>query len=163
MQTRQRAAQSQPTDGTFDAKGLKIALVVSRFNGDITSSLLQGAQGCLERQGCPARSVDVVRVPGAWELPIAVKRLAAGGKFDAIVALGAVIRGETPHFDVLVRAVPQELARLQLEFDLPVILGLLTTDTLAQASERSGPGTDNKGWEAALVAIEMVELLREIG
>jgi len=154
--------QSQRDEAQLDATSLTFALVVSRFNEDITRRLLEGAQECLTRQGCPANAIAVVWVPGAWEIPLAVKKIAQNGKFDAIVTLGAIIRGETPHFDVLAHAVPQELARLQSEFELPVILGVLTTDDVAQAEARAGSGSDNKGWEAALVSIEMAHLLRKL-
>jgi 6,7-dimethyl-8-ribityllumazine synthase len=162
MQGRQRTPQSQRDDAQLDATSIKVALVVSRFNEDITQRLLQGAQECLTRQGCPAEAIDVVWVPGAWEIPLAVRKMAQSSNYDAIVTLGAIIRGETPHFDVLANAVPQELARLQSEFDLPVILGVLTTNNVSQAAERAGSGSDNKGWEAALVAIEMAQLLRKL-
>ena len=162
MQGRQRTPQSPRDEAQLDATSLTFALVVSRFNEDITRRLLQGAQECLTRQGCPAEAIAVVWVPGAWEIPLAVKKMAQSGKYDAIVTLGAIIRGETPHFDVLAHAVPQELARLQSEFELPVILGVLTTDDVAQAEARAGSGSDNKGWEAALVSIEMAHLLRKL-
>ena len=162
MQGRQITPQSQRDEAQLDATSLTVALVVSRFNEDITRRLLEGAQECLTRQGCPPDAIAVVWVPGAWEIPLAVKKMAQNGKFDAIVTLGAIIRGETPHFDVLAHAVPQELARLQSEFELPVILGVLTTDNVAQAEARAGSGSDNKGWEAALVSIEMAHLLRKL-
>jgi len=149
-------------EGTLDGKGVKVALVVSRFNDAITRRLLSGAEDCLERHGCSAECRSVLRVPGAWELPLAVNRLAERGGFDAIVALGALIRGETPHFDVLAAQTAKGLAEVGMRCGVPVIFGVLTTDTLEQAMDRSGSKGGNKGWDAALSALEMVSLFRGI-
>ncbi len=149
-------------EGALDGKRVRVALVVSRFNETITRRLLAGAEECLERHGCGADARTVVRVPGAWELPQAARRLVEGGGHDAVVALGALIRGETAHFDVLATQVAWGLAELALRGDCVVTFGVLTTDTLAQAMERSGPADGNKGCEAARSALEMVQLFRRI-
>jgi 6,7-dimethyl-8-ribityllumazine synthase len=148
-------------EGLLDGTGIRVALVVSRFNDLVTAKLLSGAEDCLERHGCTADCRTVVRVPGAWELPLAANKLAAGGGFDAIVALGALIRGETPHFDFLAAQVARGLAQIGLETGVPTIFGVLTTDTIDQAMSRAGAKTGNKGWEAALSAVEMVNLFRD--
>jgi 6,7-dimethyl-8-ribityllumazine synthase len=149
-------------EGLLDGTGIRVALVVSRFNDVVTAKLLSGAEDCLERHGCKADCRTVVRVPGAWELPLAAKKLAAGGGFDAIVALGALIRGETPHFDYLAAQVARGLAQTGLDSGIPTIFGVLTTDTTDQAVARAGAKTGNKGWEAALSALEMVNLFRDL-
>jgi 6,7-dimethyl-8-ribityllumazine synthase len=149
-------------EGRLDGTGIRVALVVSRFNDLVTAKLLTGAEDCLERHGCTADGRTVVRVPGAWELPLAAKKLAAGGGFDAIVALGALIRGETPHFEYLAAQVARSLAQIGLETGVPTIFGVLTTDTIDQAMARAGAKTGNKGWEAALSALEMVNLFRDL-
>jgi 6,7-dimethyl-8-ribityllumazine synthase len=149
-------------EGSLDAKGLRVALVVSRFNDAITRRLLAGAEDCLERHGCGAEQRTVLRVPGAWEIPPVARRVAESGRFDAVVALGALVRGETPHFDVLAAAVARGLGRVGLESRLPVIFGVLTTDTVQQALERAGGKLGNKGWDAAHAAIEMANLYRQL-
>jgi 6,7-dimethyl-8-ribityllumazine synthase len=148
--------------GSLDGSGIRVALVVSRFNDLVTAKLLSGAEDCLERHGCTEQLRTVVRVPGSWELPLAAKRLAERGGVDAIVALGALIRGETPHFDYLAAQVARGVAQIGLDSGIPTIFGVLTTDTLDQAMARAGAKTGNKGWEAALSALEMVNLFREI-
>ena len=149
-------------EGLLDGTGIRVALVVSRFNDMVTAKLLSGAEDCLERHGCKADCRTIVRVPGAWELPLAAKKLAARGEFDAIVALGALIRGETPHFDYLAAQVARGLAQIGLDTGIPTIFGVLTTDTIDQAVSRAGAKTGNKGWEAALSALEMVNLFRDL-
>lgn len=153
---------SPTIEGVLDAKGLKIALVVSRFNDFITTALLRGAEDFLDRHGCPDKSRTVVRVPGSWEIPQAARKLAENGKFDAIIALGALVRGETPHFDLLAAEVAKGLAHLGMESGIPVIFGVLTTDTVEQAIDRAGAKAGNKGWDAALSAVEMVNLYRRM-
>jgi 6,7-dimethyl-8-ribityllumazine synthase len=148
--------------GGLDARGLRVALVVSRFNDLVTERLLAGAVDCLARHGGGEDERTIVRVPGSWELPLAAKRAAASGKFDAVVALGALIRGETPHFDVLAAAVSKGLAQVALTEGVPVIFGVLTTDTVEQALDRAGSKAGNKGWDSALSAIEMVHLFRDM-
>lgn len=150
-------------EGQLDAKGMRFALLVSRWNDLVTSRLLAGAEDCLERHGASAEDCLVVRVPGSWELPQAAARLAASGRHDAVVALGTLIRGETPHFDVLAAEVSKGLAQVALQSGVPVSFGVLTADSLDQAMERAGAKMGNKGWDAALAAIEMVALFRRLG
>ena len=147
----------------LDGSGLRVALVVSRFNPSVTDQLLRGAEACLERHGCTAERRLVVRVPGAWEIPLVAQRLAQRGGLDAIVALGALIRGETPHFHYLAAEVSRGLGQVALSSGIPTIFGVLTTDTEEQAVARAGPGPDNKGWEAARAALELAHVLRELG
>lgn len=149
-------------EGHLDAQGMKVALLVSRFNDVVTSALLRGAEDCLERHGCAAEGRTVVRVPGSWEIPQVARMLAAGGKYDAVVALGALVRGATPHFDLLAAEVAKGLAQAAAETGVPVIFGVLTTDTVEQAIDRAGAKFGNKGWDAALSAIEMVNLFRRM-
>jgi 6,7-dimethyl-8-ribityllumazine synthase len=136
--------------------------VVSRFNEVITARLLAGAEDCLERHGCLEEGRTIVRVPGAWEIPLATRKLARSGKFDSIVALGALVRGDTPHFDFLAAEVSKGLGQVALEADIPIIYGILTADTVEQAVDRAGAKSGNKGWDAALSAIEMVNLFRRM-
>jgi 6,7-dimethyl-8-ribityllumazine synthase len=149
-------------EGVLDAKGIKIALVVARFNDFITTALLRGAEDFLERHGCPEKNRSVVKVPGSWEVPQVAKKLAASGAYDAVVGLGALVRGETPHFDLLAAEVAKGLAHLGMETGIPVIFGVLTTDTVEQAIDRAGAKAGNKGWDAAQSAVEMVNLYRRL-
>jgi 6,7-dimethyl-8-ribityllumazine synthase len=153
---------ARTVEGILDAQGIKVALVVSRFNDVITERLLSGAEDCLERHGCAEDNWTVVRVPGAWEIPLATRKLSQSGKFDAIVALGALVRGDTPHFDYLAAEVSKGLGNIALDSDIPVIYGVLTSDTVEQAMDRAGAKSGNKGWDAALSAIEMVNLFRRM-
>ncbi|BDM65428.1 6,7-dimethyl-8-ribityllumazine synthase [Shewanella sp. NFH-SH190041] len=149
--------------GNIEAKNAKVAIVVSRFNSFVVESLLSGAIDTLKRFGQVAdENITVVRVPGAFELPLAARRVAASGQFDGIIALGAVIRGGTPHFDFVAGECNKGLAQVSLEFDVPVSFGVLTTDTIEQAIERSGTKAGNKGGEAALGLLEMVNVLQEL-
>ncbi|MEO2069569.1 MAG: 6,7-dimethyl-8-ribityllumazine synthase [Desulfurobacteriaceae bacterium] len=148
-------------EGKLKAEGIKFAIVVSRFNSFITERLLEGAIDCIVRHGGKEEDITVVKVPGAFELPLVAKRLAKMD-FDAVIALGAVIRGETPHFDYVAAEVSKGIATVSLEAEKPVAFGVLTTDTVEQAIDRAGTKAGNKGWEAALSAIEMVNVLREI-
>jgi len=148
--------------GDLTAGELKFAIVAARFNEDIVGALLDGALAAFKAQGAADANITVVRVPGAFELPLIVSKLAATGRYDAVVALGAVIRGGTPHFEYVCHEAASGLTRAALDHGVPVVFGVLTTDNLAQAQERAGPGTDNKGAEAALVAIEMANLVRSI-
>ena len=136
------------------------ALVVSRFNDFVTARLLAGAQDCLVRHGVEPERIAVVRVPGSWEIPLAASVLARSGRYDGIVALGVLIRGETPHFDVLAGEVARGLSRVTMETGVPVGFGVLTTESVEQAIERAGAKSGNKGWDAALSALEMASLLR---
>ncbi len=147
----------------LDGKRIRVALVVSRFNDFVTEKLLDGAERCLDRHGCTAERRKVVRVPGAWEIPQAAKKLALGGGFDAIIGLGALIRGETPHFDVLAAEVARGLGQVGLDSGVPTIFGVLTTNTVEQALARAGTKSGNKGWEAALAALEMAGVFRDLG
>ncbi|MGQ9689410.1 MAG: 6,7-dimethyl-8-ribityllumazine synthase [Desulfobaccales bacterium] len=149
-------------EGKLTGEGLQIALVVSRFNSFITERLLEGALDCLKRHGVTDPGLTVVRVPGAWEIPLAAKKLAHSGKYQAVICLGAVIRGSTPHFDYVAAEVSKGVAQVSLESGVPVLFGILTTDTLEQAVERAGSKAGNKGYAAAEAALEMVNLLREM-
>jgi len=153
---------SQTIEGNLDARGLKFAIVVAKFNSFITDRLLAGAEDALKRSGAGADDVAVLKVPGSWELPAAAKALAAQKRFDAIIALGAVIRGETPHFDHVANQAASGLAAVQLETGLPVAFGVLTTNTIEQAIDRAGGKSGNKGFDAAMTAIEMADLMRRL-
>jgi 6,7-dimethyl-8-ribityllumazine synthase len=149
-------------DGSLDARGLKFAIVVSRFNAFITDRLLAGAQDALTRSGADAGDVEVVRVPGSWELPLTAQTLARQRRHDAIIALGAVIRGETAHFDYVAGEAASGLARVSLDTGVPVAFGVLTTNTVEQAIDRAGGKDGNKGSDAAMAAIEMARVLRSL-
>lgn len=150
-------------EGKLTGEGLRIALVVSRFNAFITERLLDGALDCLRRHGVAEESLTLVRVPGAWEVPLAAKKLAGAGGHDAIICLAAVIRGATPHFDFVAAEVSKGIAQVSLESGVPVLFGVLTTDTLEQAVERAGSKAGNKGYAAAEAALEMANLLKQLG
>lgn len=149
-------------EGHLDAKGLKVALVVSRWNDLVTSRLLDGALDALVRHGAAVDDQTVVKVPGSWELPLVAAKLAASGPYDAVVALGCLIRGETPHFDLLAAEAAKGLAHVGMTSGKPVSFGVLTCDTLEQALDRAGAKAGNKGWDAAVAAIEMVSLYRRL-
>jgi len=150
-------------EANFDAQGKKIAIVVSRFNSFIVESLLEGAVDALKRHGNVAdNDITIVRVPGAYELPLAAKRVAQKNEFDAIIAIGAVIRGGTPHFDFVAGECNKGLAQVAMEFTVPVAFGVITTDTIEQAIDRAGTKAGNKGAEAALSALEMVNVLAKL-
>lgn len=148
--------------GTPDMTSRHVAVVVSRFNESVTMRLLEGAIDALERHGGNRADIDVMWVPGAWELPAGARALLATERYDAIVALGAVIRGETPHFDFVAGEASRGLAEASADFDVPIGFGLLTTDTLEQADARAGGVHGNKGWDAALAALEMVALFERL-
>jgi 6,7-dimethyl-8-ribityllumazine synthase len=147
-------------EGNMIVDGARFAIVVGRFNSFVVESLLEGAIDTLKRHGAAETDIEVMRVPGAVEIPLAVKKMAASGKYDAIIALGAVIRGGTPHFDYVAGECSKGLAQIMLEYSLPVAFGVLTVDTIEQAIERSGTKAGNKGAEATLSAIEMVNLMK---
>jgi 6,7-dimethyl-8-ribityllumazine synthase len=149
-------------NGDISTSNARIAIVVGRFNGFIVDSLLTGAIDTLTRGGVNESDITVSHVPGAFEMPLVVQKYAEQGRFDAIIGLGAVIRGSTPHFDYVAGENAKALASLALKFNLPVVNGVLTTDTIEQAIERAGTKAGNKGAEAALVAMEMISLLRKI-
>ncbi|MEN9362292.1 MAG: hypothetical protein RL095_3827 [Verrucomicrobiota bacterium] len=148
--------------GQLNAKGMRIAIVVSRFNDFVTSRLVEGAYDCIARHGGDRADAVEVVCPGAFEIPLVADRLAASGQFDAVICLGAVIRGDTPHFDQVVSAVTSGIASVALNRNLPCVYGILTTDTVEQALDRAGIKAGNKGWDAALTAIDMVSLLRQV-
>jgi len=147
-------------EGNLMGQGLKVGIVVSRFNEFITSKLVSGALDALKRHGVAEEDVDLAYVPGAFEIPFAAKQLASSNRYDAVVALGAVIRGATPHFDYVAGEVAKGIANLSLHAEVPVIFGVLTTDTIEQAIERAGTKAGNKGWDSAVSAIEMANLVR---
>jgi 6,7-dimethyl-8-ribityllumazine synthase len=150
-------------EGKLVGEGLKFALVVSRFNAFITERLLEGALDSLRRKGVREEDLTLVRVPGSWEIPLVARRLALAKAHDAVICLGAVIRGSTPHFDYVAAEVSKGVAQVALETGVPIAFGILTTDTLEQAIERAGSKAGNKGYAAAEAAIEMVNLLKELG
>lgn len=149
-------------EGNLTLHGARIGIAVSRFNSFIVESLLEGAVDTLRRHGAEEKDLEIVRVPGAFELPLVVKRMAAAKRFDAVIALGAVIRGGTPHFEYVAGECTKGLASVSLEYDLPMAFGVLTVDTIEQAIERAGTKAGNKGAEAAMSAIEMVNLMRQL-
>jgi len=149
-------------EGVLNAKGFRFGLVVSRFNNFITERLLEGALDALRRHGGKEENLEIVRVPGSFEIPLLAKQLASSGRFDAVICLGALIRGGTIHFDVLSAEVTKGVAQVGLETGVPITFGVITTDTLEQAIERAGTKMGNKGWEAAESAIELVNLLKAI-
>jgi 6,7-dimethyl-8-ribityllumazine synthase len=149
-------------EGNLLAEGKRFALVVSRFNDFISDRLIGGAVDALERSGAAEDAIDIVKVPGSFEIPLVAKRLAEANKHDAVICLGAVIRGSTPHFDYVAAEVSKGVAAVGLETGVPVIFGVITTDTIEQAIERAGTKAGNKGWDAAVAAIEMTNLLGAI-
>ncbi|MBF0158767.1 MAG: 6,7-dimethyl-8-ribityllumazine synthase [Magnetococcales bacterium] len=149
-------------EGFLDASDGRFALIVSRFNSFITDRLLEGALDCLIRSGANRGELVIIKVPGAFEIPMAAKKAAEGGEFSGIICLGAVIRGSTPHFDYVAAEVSKGIATIALESGIPIGFGVLTTDSLEQAIERSGSKAGNKGWDGAQSVIEMVNLLKKI-
>jgi 6,7-dimethyl-8-ribityllumazine synthase len=150
-------------EGDFQAASGRYAIVVARFNGFLVESLVQGAIDTLKRHGISDSEIQIIRVPGAFEIPLVVDKLAANGAHDAIIALGAVIRGSTPHFDIVAGESASGLSRSMLRHGIPIINGILTTDTIEQTIERAGTKAGNKGAEAAQGAIEMVSLMKQLG
>jgi 6,7-dimethyl-8-ribityllumazine synthase len=150
------------TQGDLLARDLRFALVASRFNDSIVESLVRGAVDTLQRHGASEKQIELIRVPGAFDLPLVVRRAAASKRYDAVIALGAVIRGATPHFDLVAGQCAAGLARAAEETGVPVAFGVLTTDTIEQAIERSGTKAGNKGVDAALAALELANLLRRL-
>ena len=149
-------------NGTLEAKGISFAIAVSRFNSFITEQLVKGAIDCIERHGGSAEQITLVRVPGANELPMVADKLAATGKFDAVIALGAVIRGATPHADLINSQVSKSLAQVAIARGVPVINSVICADSIEQAIERAGTKAGNKGWDGAQAAMEMASLYRQI-
>ena len=149
-------------EGKLDAKGLRFALIVSRFNSFISERLLEGAIDALVRHGAGEEDLEIIRVPGAFEIPLATKKCVGTGRHDAVICLGAVIRGSTPHFDYVCAEVSKGVASVSLDSGVPVSFGVLTTDNVEQAIERAGTKAGNKGFEAAVGAIEMANLLKSL-
>jgi 6,7-dimethyl-8-ribityllumazine synthase len=149
-------------EGELQVRNAKFCIVVSRFNSFVVESLLDGAVDALKRHGAAEADITVVRVPGAFEMPLALEKIAAKGEYDGIIALGAVIRGGTPHFDYVAGECVKGLAQVTLKYAMPIAFGVLTTDTIEQAIERAGTKAGNKGAEAALSVVEMVNLLRQL-
>ncbi|MFH1373171.1 MAG: 6,7-dimethyl-8-ribityllumazine synthase [bacterium] len=147
-------------EGKLDGEGLAFGLIVSRFNNFLTDKLLEGAVDCLKRHGTEEGRLSVAYVPGAFEIPYVAAKMAKSGSYDAVVCLGALVRGDTPHFDFIAGEASKGIARVALDTGVPVIYGLVTADTLEQAIERSGTKAGNKGWQAAEAALEMVNLYR---
>jgi len=149
-------------EGKLVAADLKFAVVLSRFNIFIGEKLLDGAVDCIVRHNGSSENIDVVKVPGSFEIPLAAQKLAESKKYDAVICLGAVIRGDTPHFDYVAAEVSKGIAQVSLKSSVPVIFGVLTTDSIDQAIERAGTKAGNKGWDAAMSAIEMANLLKQV-
>ncbi len=146
-------------EGQLKADGRRFGIVVSRFNELITSKLLEGARDCLQRHGCADEDIEIARVPGSYELPLVAKKLAATGRFDVVICLGAIIRSSTPHFDFVAGEAAKGIGQVGLETGVPITFGVVTTDDVDQAIERAGTRAGNRGWDAAINAIEMADLL----
>ncbi|WP_027339142.1 6,7-dimethyl-8-ribityllumazine synthase [Halonatronum saccharophilum] len=149
-------------EGNLLGEGLKFGIVLGRFNEFISSKLLSGAIDALKRHGVKEEDIEVAWVPGAFEIPLAAKKMASSGKYDGVICLGAVIRGATPHFDYVCAEVSKGVAKVSLDSELPVMFGVITTDNIEQAIERAGTKAGNKGWEAAMGALEMANLMNEL-
>ena len=149
-------------EGKLEAQDLRFALVVSRFNEALTSRLENGAVDCLVRHGAEEKDITILRVPGAWEIPMVASKLASGGDYDGIICLGVLVRGGTAHFDLIAAEVAKGIAQTATTSGVPLTFGVITADSLEQAVERAGTKMGNKGWEAALAAIEMARLYREL-
>lgn len=148
--------------GELQAKGLRFAVIVSRFNDFITGKLLEGAVDALVRHGAKEEDIDVIKVPGAFEIPLTAKKVAAKGAYNALICLGTVIRGATPHFDYVAAEVSKGVATASMETGVPMAFGVLTTDTIEQAVERAGTKSGNKGFDAAMTAIEMAQVFKKL-
>jgi 6,7-dimethyl-8-ribityllumazine synthase len=153
--------QPKTHQGRLNAEGFRFAVVASRWNDFLTSRLVEGALDALERLGADEKGVEVFRVPGSFEIPLLARRLAASGKWDAVVCVGTVIRGQTPHFEYIAAEVTKGIAQAAMETNVPVVYGIVTADTLEQAIDRAGVKAGNKGFEAAMSAVELVNLYRE--
>lgn len=149
-------------EGIYEGNGLRIAIVASRFNEFITAKLVGGAEDCLRRHGVAEDDITLAWVPGAFEIPLLAKKLAGSGKYDAVICVGAVIRGATSHYDYVCAEVSKGIAAVSLETGVPVLFGVLTTDTIEQAVERAGTKAGNKGYDCALGALELVSLLKKV-
>ena len=149
-------------EGFYEGKGLKVAIVASRFNEFITNKLIGGAEDCLRRHNVEEDDITLAWVPGAFEIPLVAKKLAKSGKYDAVICVGAVIRGATSHYDYVCAEVSKGIASVSLETEIPVLFGVLTTDTIEQAIERAGTKAGNKGYDCAMSALELVQMLRKV-
>jgi 6,7-dimethyl-8-ribityllumazine synthase len=149
-------------EGDLQAEGLKFAIIVSRFNDFITNKLLEGAVDALLRHGAAEKNIDVIKVPGSFEIPLAAKKVAEKKSHDAVICLGTIIRGATPHFEYVASEAAKGIASASLETGVPIAFGVLTTDTIDQAVERAGSKSGNKGWDAAMVSIEMAQLIKKL-
>ncbi|MEW6738372.1 MAG: 6,7-dimethyl-8-ribityllumazine synthase [Nitrospirota bacterium] len=149
-------------EGELQAKGLKFGIIVSRFNDFITSRLLDGAIDALARHGAKEDDIEVVKVPGSFEIPLVAKKMASKGLYNAVICLGTVIRGATPHFDYVAAEVSKGIASASMETGVPIAFGVITSDTIEQAVERAGTKAGNKGWDAAITAIEMAQVLKKL-
>jgi 6,7-dimethyl-8-ribityllumazine synthase len=149
-------------EGELQAEGLKFAIIVSRFNEFITGKLLEGAVDALIRHGAAEKNIDIIKVPGSFEIPLIAKKAAQKKSYDAVICLGTIIRGATPHFDYVAAEAAKGIATASMETGVPIAFGVLTTDTIEQAVERAGTKSGNKGWDAAMVAIEMAQLLKKL-
>lgn len=149
-------------EGELQAKGLKFGIVISRFNEFITSKLLDGAKDALLRHGAKDDDIDVVKVPGSFEIPIVAKKMAMKGTYHSVICLGTVIRGATPHFDYIAAEVSKGIAAASMDTGIPIAFGVITCDTIEQAVERAGSKSGNKGWDAAITAIEMAQVMKKI-
>jgi 6,7-dimethyl-8-ribityllumazine synthase len=153
---------SKVTEGQLSSKGLRFAIVVARFNSFITERLLAGALDALARTGCAESDIEIVKVPGSWEMPVVARELAERKRHDALICLGAVIRGDTPHFDYVAGEAAKGLGQIAAQTGVPVAFGVLTCNTLEQAIDRAGAKGGNKGFDAAMTAVEMADLLRRL-
>ncbi len=149
-------------EGQINAEGMRIGITLARFNSFITDRLLEGAVDCIVRHGGSEDNIIVAHVPGSWEIPLVTQKMARSGNYDGIIALGAVIRGATPHFDFIAAEVSKGLAHIGLDTGLPITFGVITTDTIEQAIERAGTKAGNKGWDAAIGLLEMINVMRQI-
>jgi 6,7-dimethyl-8-ribityllumazine synthase len=149
-------------EGELQAKGLKIGVIMSRFNDFITNKLFEGARDALLRNGAKEDDIEVIKVPGSFEIPMVAKKLAFKGSYHAIICLGTVIRGATPHFEYIAAEVSKGIAQASMETGVPIAFGVITCDTIEQAVERAGTKSGNKGWDAAITAIEMAQLLKKL-
>jgi len=153
---------SKTIEGYLSAEGKKFAIVVSRFNELISTKLLEGAMDCLKRNDADEKNITIIRVPGSFEIPMIAQKAAKSGKYSAVICLGAVIRGDTPHFDYVASEVSKGVAQASLSSEIPVVFGVITSDSIDQAIERAGTKSGNKGWDAALSAIEMADLVTKL-
>jgi 6,7-dimethyl-8-ribityllumazine synthase len=149
-------------EGELQAEGLRFAIIASRFNEFITGKLLDGAVDALIRHGASEKNIDIIKVPGSFEIPLVAKKIAGKKSYDAVICLGTIIRGATPHFDYVAAEAAKGIATASMETGVPIAFGVLTTDTIEQAVERAGSKSGNKGWDAAMVAMEMAQLMKKL-